>query len=124
MSRSKKAKSDETRIAEKRMQEDPRAALILDEITKKFVFSGCPMIVKSRNNVVYDWTPKEKSFESPLDFCNFIMDFVTHEMPDMHPIFNPYNIGDVGLAIRGMLEDNGVTSNGYKHSIKMVVEVL
>ena len=116
---SRKAKSEDTRIAEKRMRRDPRVVLILDEITKKFVFSGCPMSVKSRNNTAYGWTPKKKTFESPLDFCSFIMEFIKHEMPDMHPIFNPYNIGDVGLAIRGMVEEEGSTTNGYKPSVDM-----
>ena len=119
---SRKTKSEYTTIAEKRMQEDSRVVLILDEITKKFVFSGHPLSVKSRNNKAYNWTPNEKTFKSPLDFCIFIMDFVTYEMPSMHLFFNPYNIGDVGLAIRGMLEENGTTSNGYKSNIKVVVE--
>lgn len=119
---SRKTKSEYTTIAEKRMQEDSRVVLILDEITKKFVFSGHPLSVKSRNNKAYNWTPKEKTFKSPLDFCSFIMDFVTYEMPSIHLFFNPYNIGDVGLAIRGMLEENGTTSNGYKSNIKVVVE--
>ena len=119
---SRKTKSEYTTIAEKRMQEDPRVVIILDEITRRFVFSGHPLSVKSRNNRIYDWTPKEKTFKSPLDFCNFIMDFVTYEMPSMHQIFNPYNIGDVGLAIRGMLEENGTTSNGYKSNVKVVIE--
>ena len=123
MNKEKAIESRYTRIAEKRMREDPRSIRILDEITKKFVFNGHPMSVKSRGNTAYDWTPKEKIFKSPLDFCNFIMDFITHEMPDMHPIFNPYNVGDVGLAIRGMLEDNGITSNGYKPDAKIVVEI-
>lgn len=119
---SRKTKSEYTTIAEKRMQEDSRVVLILDEITKKFVFSGHPLSVKSRNNKAYNWTPKGKTFKSPLDFCSFIMDFVTYEMPNMHLFFNPYNIGDVGLAIRGMLEENGTTSNGYKSNIKVAVE--
>ena len=120
---SRKAGSEDTRIAEKRMRKDPMAVLILDEITKKFVFSGHPLSVKSRSNKAYSWTPKKKTFESPLDFCSFIMDFVKHEMPDMYPIFNQYNIGDVGLAICGMLIDNSTTSNGYKSNAKVMVEV-
>ena len=123
MNKNKTIKSELTKFAEKRMREDLRSIHILDEITKKFVFNGRPMSVKSRNNTAYDWTPKEKIFKSPLDFCNFIMDFITHEMPDMHPIFNPYNVGDVGLAIRGMLEDSGTTSNGYKPNVEIEVKI-
>lgn len=106
-------KSESTEIAERRMREDSRTVRILDEITKKFIFSGLPLAVKSRGNVKYDWTPNEKKFRNDLDFCNFIMDFITNEMPDMHRNFNPYNVGDVGLAISGMVEENGTTTDGY-----------
>lgn len=94
------------------------AETILDEMTKKFVIKNRPLRVTSRHGVKYDWIKTPSTFKTAFELAKFVIDFITHELPETQKQYTFKTIDKVWEGILDMIDtNNGHTTNGFKERI-------